>query len=590
MKVFKFIWDIFKRFPLLLIFNALLLIMVSLLGAASLFTVSPIVDLFIHPDLQGVSPLTLKVVGILEVLNVPVNFQSWIILFAVFVGITTVLQVYARYFIIRTQFSVIQNIMVGTFKDFFNSQWGFFSANKQGTLLNSFTRELNIVGSAFGAIALFFADMVQMIIFLAVPLYISWQVTTISLGIAIVLAVPFIFLGKYAYRWGAQSTKASNHVSSVLQESFGSAKIIMGFGNQKRSIDMLSKAFDAYRKVDIKSHFLARSTAILYRPFGLIMVIMALFVAKKFNVPLSELAVLLMALLQVAVSMGNLITQKNAMESFFPSYQQIEGLRAQAQKLKQLEGGQSFKSFQKEITFKDVGYSYLTGTFSLDKINLEIQKGSMVALVGKSGSGKSTLVDLLMGFYKPLQGDILFDATALQKFDINSYRHRIGYVPQDNVLFHMSVKDNLLWAYPQASDSEMKEACQLAYADEFIEQLPEGYDTLVGDRGVRLSGGQIQRIALARAFLRKPELLILDEATSALDTHSERFIQKAIENISKETTVIVIAHRLSTIKKADCIYVLDNGRIIEQGAYGDLVRKTGHFNSMVQLQELGVSV
>lgn len=198
----------------------------------------------------------------------------------------------------------------------------------------------------------------------------------------------------------------------------------------------------------------------------------------------------------------------------------------------------------------------------------------MTAFVGKSGIGKSTLIDLLMGFHEISRGTITIDGVPLQDFDILSYRSRTGYVPQDSVLFNTSIRENLLWADEKASQRGIEEACCLANADEFIRQFPEGFDTVVGDRGVRLSGGQIQRIALARALLRKPEILFLDEATSSLDTHSVRLIQLAIENIAKAITVIVVAHRLSTIRNADCIYVLQNGKAVEQRPYEELIKES----------------
>ena len=191
-----------------------------------------------------------------------------------------------------------------------------------------------------------------------------------------------------------------------------------------------------------------------------------------------------------------------------------------------------------------------------------------------------------MGFNEPKSGQITFDGTNLQEFDINSYRKRIGYVPQDSILFNMSIRDNLIWAKEDATNEEIKHACRQANADEFIEGFPHGYDTLVGDRGIRLSGGERQRISLARAILRRPELLILDEATSSLDTHSERLIQKAMENIAKETTIIVIAHRLSTIVNADYVYALKRGKVIEEGTYSDLIKMDGYFNRMVKVQLL----
>ena len=217
---------------------------------------------------------------------------------------------------------------------------------------------------------------------------------------------------------------------------------------------------------------------------------------------------------------------------------------------------------------------------------MTIAKGKMVAFVGESGAGKSTLIDVIMGFNEPEKGSITCDGTPLHDFDIGSYRARIGYVPQDSALFNGTIRENLLWAKPDASEADLRRACRQAHAEEFITSLPQGYETVTGDRGVRLSGGQIQRIALARAILRKPDLLILDEATSSLDTRSERLIQEAIETIAKDTTIVVIAHRLSTIVNADYVYVLKGGKVVEEGTYQELVRLDGQFNRMARLQVL----
>jgi len=274
------------------------------------------------------------------------------------------------------------------------------------------------------------------------------------------------------------------------------------------------------------------------------------------------------------------------LDNFFPSYEQILRLRSRARDLKQSSGSKNFTGFKNKITIENISFAYPNNELVLKNVSIQIPKGKMVAIVGDSGSGKSTLLDLIMFFYDPVEGGIFIDSENLREFNAKSYRRCIGYVPQESVLFNMSVKDNLLWSKEDATDTEIKFACQQAYADQFIEQLPQGYDTIVGDRGVRLSGGQVQRITLARAILRNPQLLILDEATSALDTHSERLIQQAIDNIAKKATVIVVAHRLSTIKNAHYVYVLKEGRVVEEGEYSKLTKKEGHFNKMVKLQML----
>jgi ABC-type multidrug transport system fused ATPase/permease subunit len=269
-----------------------------------------------------------------------------------------------------------------------------------------------------------------------------------------------------------------------------------------------------------------------------------------------------------------------------PSYEQVKNLQHQARELEQRSGELLFSGFHQEIAVEDLTFEYPGHKPTLMDVNLRIPKAKMIAVVGESGAGKSTLIDMIMGFNEPLSGRVTFDGVPLERFDIKSYRQRIGYVPQDSILFNMTIRDNLRWANEAATDEEIKQACRQANADEFIERFPDGYDVLVGDRGVRLSGGQCQRVALARAILRKPDLLILDEATSSLDTKSERLIQQAIENIARETTVVVIAHRLSTITNADYVYVLHKGRIVEEGTYKELVRKQGHFSRMTQMQAL----
>jgi len=398
--------------------------------------------------------------------------------------------------------------------------------------------------------------------------------------------VPFILLGKLSYQLGALNTTTGNKMISVIQESLSMAKVVLGFGNQRKAKDNLASTFDAHCQATLKSQTLGLAVPILYRPFSVLMIVIALFTARKFNVPLSEIMVLLIALLQVAICISNLTMRKNSLENFFPSYEQIKNLRERARQLKQKSGTRQFTGFNHALRIEELTFAYSAHEPVLVNINASIPKGKMVAFVGESGAGKSTFIDMIMGFNQPSSGRLIFDNVPLTDFDICSYRHRVGYVPQDSVLFNMTIRDNLLWAYEGASDEEIIHACCQANANEFIRRLPKGYNTLVGDRGVRLSGGQVQRIALARAILRKPELLILDEATSSLDTYSERLIQQAIENIAKETTVIVIAHRLSTIVNANYIYLFKEGCIVEEGTYTELLKMKGHFNRMTQLQTL----
>jgi ABC-type multidrug transport system fused ATPase/permease subunit len=261
-------------------------------------------------------------------------------------------------------------------------------------------------------------------------------------------------------------------------------------------------------------------------------------------------------------------------------------LKDRAAELRQKSGSKPFAGLRNQIAVEEVYFAYQERGIVLENINIRIPQGTMIGLVGESGAGKSSLIDVIMGFNEPSRGTVTIDGVPLFDYDINSYRKRIGYVPQDPILFNASIRENLLWAKPDATNDDIDEACRRATAMEFITDLPEGQNTVVGDRGVRLSGGQCQRVALARAILRRPDLLILDEATSSLDTHSERLIQESIDALAKEATLIVIAHRLSTIVNADYIYVLEKGRVVEEGTYEHLTQLDGRFNKMVELQAL----
>ena len=586
MKVFIFIGEMFKKFPLLMTVNLVLLMIANIFSIGSIFTIGPLVDFVIHPDLQNISPLTEKAIDIIKYFALPVSLSSWLYIFFSFIFCASLFQVLSEYVIQKTRFKMLQVFVSDSLESFLHSKWQFFVSQKQGELINSFSRELNVVGGALGGISLLIVGVTQILFYLSVPFYVSWQVTAICLLSVIILSVPFILIGRYGYYFGKKGTATSKHFVSLLNENFNLMKIVLGFANQRRCIDDLVSAYKEYANVTVKWLTLGNALFLFFRPIAVIVIIIALYFSRKFNVPISEMSILLLSLFQVSKTVGHCVNLKNSLENFFPSYEHIKLLQSQADSKRQFSGEKKFEAFHESIKIENLSFAYPENKFALETINMTIPRGEMIALAGKSGSGKSTLIDIIMGFNEPQEGNIRCDGTNLTEFDIKSYRRKIGYVPQDSILFNMSIKDNLLWANQEASFDEIKEACNLAHADEFIDNFPEGYDTIVGDRGVRLSGGQLQRVALARAFLRKPELLILDEATSSLDSHSEKLIQDAIEKFASKTTVIIIAHRLSTVRKANKIYVLDKGRIVEEGDYSYLLSKKGVFDSMVKLQDL----
>ncbi len=248
------------------------------------------------------------------------------------------------------------------------------------------------------------------------------------------------------------------------------------------------------------------------------------------------------------------------------------------------EGAVAFERLDKAIRFENVSLEYRPGEPVLKEVSIDVPVGSVVALVGRSGAGKTSVVDLLARFYDPTGGRVLFDGVDIRRFDVSSLRSRLGVVSQETVLFHDTIAANIAYGSPNATPEALRTAAHAAYASEFIDALPDGYETVVGERGTSLSGGQRQRLAIARAILRDPPILVFDEATSALDTESERLVQAAIERLLTGRTVFVIAHRLSTVQQADQIVVLDEGRVVEVGSHEDLLNAEGAYSRLHELQ------
>ena len=443
--------------------------------------------------------------------------------------------------------------------------------------------------STLGHIATQLAQFVQFFIYLSVPFWLNASMTITALSLAVAFGLPFLWLNRISYKLGKINTSTSNILLGTLSEILQSARIILGFGEQKQAKVQYFDAFDAHVDVTLKSQTLSTAVPAFFAPLGILAAVIALGLSLNRNEPLSELVAVLWSLLTAFPILASLLHTNISINNFIPSYEQLVDLRNQAQLNKEIQGTKIFTQLKEGIELKDVNFSYPGSKHAIMGLNMFIGKNRMTAIVGESGSGKSTITDLVLGLQNPTQGAVLIDGVLFNEWQQNSFRGRIGYIPQDPILFHTSIRENLLWAYKDAKEKELWDALRLSHADQFVENLSQGIDTVVGDRGIRLSGGQRQRIALARALLRKPDLLILDEATSALDTESEIMIQNSIEELSHNVTILVVAHRLSTISKADKIYVMKMGRIIEEGSFSELSgKKDSIFLNMLKTQNLKV--
>tara|TARA_R110000782_G_scaffold67650_6_gene136639 strand:+ start:16886 stop:18640 length:1755 start_codon:yes stop_codon:yes gene_type:complete len=576
--------ELLKRYPTLFVGNLLLSLLLMVIDAMTLVSIAPIVTLLTKSSGQdSMSPIS---ASIIDALGADQSIEVFLSVFVILTILNSVLLITINYFTLRAQFIVRGDMMLKTAERIFLTSTNFVNQQRQGDFINTLTQEVARVADAFTALTRMMAPASQAVVLLSVPFYISWQVTCTSILAAFVLMVPLRIARKRGYLLGQRHTQNSNRFTTVLQESLGNIRLVSGFSKEQSTLERLTQAFNNVRDGSVKMQLLQSLVHSAYAPIGIIVVFITFLVSRHFGVELAEIAVILYAFNRLMGCFANLNQSKIQLITMYPSFEQVTKIHADAKAARLRFGNHPFKGLKNQIRFDRVSFFYDENGPALKEISVTIPVGSMVALVGISGSGKSTLADTLLGLQQPSEGRILIDDVPMNDLDINSYKARLGYVPQQTSLFHDTIRANIAWANEAASEEDIRAACRMANAETFIESLPDGFETIVGDRGVRLSGGQMQRIALARAFVRSPSILILDEATSALDSESEVAIQSAIESIAGKTTMLIIAHRLSTISRADNIIVLDAGRIVEQGDFKTLMTKGGTFARLVKLQQL----
>ena len=561
------------------------LVLEGLVAASAVLAVVPLTDFLLDPNLKSPSRLSRVLLDLLEPVNIHPSFWLFGLLFVGSNLAKGLLDVTTRYSILCIKYQVQRGLLADALTTFFKARWEFFSGADQGRLLNTFNRELANIGDTLGQLATQLARVVQLCIYLVVPMWLNAPMTLTALVLALLLGSPLLLLQRVGYRLGQKNLESNNVVMRVLSEALSSARLILGFGRQEQSRVHSLHAFDQHIHATLRSQTLDAAVTGIYQPVGILSAIVALGIGLQQGIPVPEMAALLWSLLRALPILGGLMSANVNISRFLPCYEQLSALRNQAKQLEEVEGDKQFVQLVNEVVLRDVDFTYPGRHQTLRGINLSIRKGQMTALVGESGSGKSTIIDLVLGLQIPERGEVLVDGVSLGLWKQNSFRARIGYVPQDPVLFHSSIRDNLLWAHPQSSKTDLWGALSMANAELFVTQLPQGIDTIMGDRGVRLSGGERQRIALARALLRKPDFLILDEATSSLDFESERLIQESINRVARNTTIFMVTHRLSSIIKADYVYVLHDGCVVEEGAYADLCcRPSGVLARMMAVQ------
>ncbi len=545
----------------------------SLVTGLTTIFVATIVDFVFSKSTVSTSSITNKILSFASDWGIELGVGRLFLIFGTLLLVSGLIGVVSRFLILKIKYDVLRDLLGRTMHQFLNSSYKFFSTGEVGKLLNSFQKEVEKVGDTFGLTVTAIVGIFQALVYLSIPIWLYPMLAWKFFWVGGILVLPLLFLRGLANGLGQKTTNTANSMAKILHENLTSAKLIISFGRQEHSTTQYKNAFTRHAVAAIRFATLVSGVNLLFVPLGSIAALVVIYQSYKGGQNISELAVLLFAFFRALPLLASALQAKTSIEGFLPAYNQVEQLRQQAVDLQVTGGRTPFVSLGAGIRFQGVAYKYSKDVTALSGIDFFVDTGSVTAFIGKSGSGKTTALDLLMGLYRPTEGVISVNDWSLDNFDYSSYREQIGYVPQDPQLFNASIRENLIWGSPSATDSEIGDACGLANAQEFVSKLPGRLEYVVGDRGGRLSGGQRQKIALARALLRQPELLVLDEVTSSLDRESEMHIRKAIQNLKGKVTVVIVAHRLETISIADQIFVFDNGHIVESGSYNELSGK-----------------
>jgi ATP-binding cassette, subfamily B, bacterial MsbA len=492
---------------------------------------------------------------------------------------------------VGVQEGLVRDLRVRVFDHLLTLDLGYFQRTRAGQLISGIITEVDQTKTVVTASLLsLFQNVVVVATTLVVLSQISLRLTLLTLA-----CVPaMVLLLQRLLRRLREHSRARAHergeVTATLAERIGAVRLIRAYGEEARERSRFASQATSYRKQVVRTQRYSSLTSPLTEVFSGFLVILIVWAGTRptligLGAPLAPEAIIvfLMAALKLTSPLKTIASYPAIMAVTLASAERVFAILDEPS-AEVDRPGEGTAKFEREIVFDQVSFRYGRGDLVLHEVSFALPRGRVVALVGPSGAGKTTLADLLPRFHDPTGGAITMDGVPLTRLTRGSIRALMGVVSQDTVLLNDTVHANIAYGSPVATREQVEAAARAANADSFLAQLPEGYDTLLGERGTRLSGGQRQRIAIARALLRDPPILVLDEATSALDTESERLVQQAIDRLMADRTVLVIAHRLATVRDADEIVVLDGGRVVQRGTHEQLFRAGGLYRRLYDLQ------
>ena len=489
------------------------------------------------------------------------------------------------------QYRLIRDLRNKLYSHFHYLSLSYFNKNKSGELTAVLVNDIdNMRNSLSIMFQKLFVEPINIIILMSLLFIVSTKLALIALLIIPVSGIIIFGISHSIRRRSARSQAQLAGMTSMIAETIGSMRIVKAFATKGFEINRFAKETQKYYKLMIRRDRLRFVSSPVSETFGATIAALLLWVGARDVLVIESISsedflrfiLLLFSLFQPLKNLTNVV---NELQNGLASADRVFAIMDIKSDIQDVDNAFKVKDLNSSLSFNDVSFTYGNKDEKvLNNINFKINKGEIFALVGPSGAGKSTLVDLIPRFYDTLSGSIKIDGNDIKELELKSLRSLMGIVTQETFLFDDTVKANISYGVENISDDEIKDASKAANAHEFIKKLPDGYNTIIGERGVSLSGGQKQRIAIARAIVKNPPILILDEATSSLDSESEKYVQSAIENLMSERTVFVIAHRLSTVHNANKILVLENGQIVQEGKHDDLINVDGLYKQLHKMQ------
>ncbi len=492
---------------------------------------------------------------------------------------------------IRT--GVLRDMRMQLYKKILSLPLGFFSQERRGDIIARMTGDVGEVeNSIMSSLDMLIKNPILIIFYFATLLFISWQLTIFTILVVPVLAWVMGVIGKQLKRKSLQAQEMWSDTMSQVEETLGGLRVIKAFVAEKKMTGRFSDTTDSLR---IKTARVATRQALAHPMsefLGTVLIAIVLWfggtliLGEKAPIDASTFIFYMVILYSILNPLKDFSKATYAIPKGLASMERIDKILDAVNPIADHPQPKNLDGFNKDITFDHVHFSYEDGKKILNDINFTIDKGKTFAIVGESGAGKSTLVDLIPRFYDVTDGAVKIDGTDIRNLRTADLRGLIGYVNQEPILFNDTIFNNIAFGVENATMEQVVEAAKIANAHEFIMEKEEGYQTNIGDRGMKLSGGQRQRLSIARAVLKNPPILILDEATASLDTESERLVQEALDRLMSSRTTIAIAHRLSTIKNSDEILVMKEGCIVERGRHDELIALNGYYKKLNDMQSL----